>query len=374
MKILDADSDGWTEVESDEDGAERLGRSLAQILLAENLAVLAGLGASRCIADQNGSSSAPTMDDLWEAVAEADPEGLNAARSASGWSDDWPSDVELLLSRCQMANELGSGNPLSEFIERAERAIVEACRFTSAGMALPVHEAFLRKVARRTTRLPRAQIFTTNYDLAFETAAANTGFAVIDGFSHSYPRHFDPAYFDYDYALRDRSRSSSPVDWAPNVVHLHKLHGSVDWAAADGAVQRVDAPTRPLIIYPRSTKFEVSYQQPFLELMARFQSALRRADSGLLIVGTGLNDRHISEPILSAIRTNIRLAAAIVSPDLESGGNGVTSEILDLIKRGDRRLVAISGSFEMLVDVMPDLVPTTETERHQSRVRDEAQS
>ena len=94
-----------------------------------------------------------------------------------------------------------------------------------------MHEAFLRRIARRPARLPRTQLYTTNYDLAFETAASRTGFAVIDGFSHTAPQRFDSGYFDVDLALRDRQRAASAVEWMPNVLQLLKLHGSVELAA-----------------------------------------------------------------------------------------------------------------------------------------------
>jgi len=39
----------------------------------------------------------------------------------------------------------------------------------------------MRAVGRRSAQQQRLKLFTTNYDLAFEHAASNTGFVVIDG-------------------------------------------------------------------------------------------------------------------------------------------------------------------------------------------------
>jgi hypothetical protein len=367
MKLFEAQAQGWNGLD-DEAAAAALNRHLTSVLLAERLVILTGLGTSRCVADEDGKSLAPTMADLWQAAKTIAGDKFPALLERAGWNDTWREDIELLLSRCQMALELKEDDELRTFVVETERAIVAACRFVAPGQALPVHEAFLRRVARRSTNLPRTQLFTTNYDLAFETAAAATGFAIIDGFSHTYPQRFDGAYFDQDFASRDRERAAVPVDWVPNVLQLHKLHGSVDWAEAGGEVRRDFGVESPLIVYPRSSKFEASYQQPFLELMARFQAALRRPETGLLIVGSGFNDEHITQPIMAALRANVRLTAIVVSPGLETSDNESVETVRRLIAGGDRRLVLLAGTFEQFVPIVPDLVAETQAERHQARL------
>jgi SIR2-like domain len=368
MKLLTASTEGWQEIEGEGDAAIALQRTLSQTLLADRLVVLTGLGTSRCIADSAGNALAPTMADLWQAAKETAGDAFDGVLAKVGWSNEWREDIELLLSRCQMALELGDDDQLRRFIDETEAAIVAACRFITAETELPVHEAFLRKVARRSTRLPRTQVFTTNYDLAFETAAARTGFSVIDGFSHAYPQRFDGVYFEHDFATRDRERAAVPVDWVPNVLQLHKLHGSVDWLKDDTGVVRDSAASRPLIVYPRSSKFEISYQQPFLELMARYQRALRRPDTGLLVIGSGFHDDHIAHPLMAALRANVRLNAIIIAPSVETSENESIQTIAGFISRGDRRLGLLAASFEEAVPEIPDLVTATEAERHEGRL------
>jgi hypothetical protein len=370
MKFCSAQTGGWKSL--DEEGGDApaaLERTLTTLLLSERLVILAGLGTSRCLTSAEGESVAPTMADLWERAKGIAGGNFEDILERVGWADGTREDIELLLSRCQMAIELEADADLERFVTDAEAMIVAACRFVSPGLDLSIHEAFLRRVARRSTRLPRTQLFTTNYDLAFETAAARSGFAVIDGFSHSYPQRFDGVYFEHDFATRDRERAAVPVDWVPNVVQLHKLHGSVDWAAdSNGEVRRDAAEPQPLIVYPRSSKFEVSYQQPFLELMGRFQAALRRPETGLLILGSGFNDEHITQPIMAALRANVRLAAVVVSPGLETSENPNIKRIAALIEQGDRRLGLLATTFEDAVQRIPDLVAPSETERHEARV------
>jgi hypothetical protein len=329
--------------------------------------VLSGLGTSRCILDTEGHAVAPTMDDLWQAVKAASADSFERVLATVSWSSK-KEDVEQLLSRCQMQQDLTPSTELQAFIDAGEKAIADSCDFIDDGSDLGMHESFLRKVARRSTKLPRTQIFTTNYDLAFETAAAKLGFAVIDGFTASSPPRFDPVVFERDHARRDPAGSIEPIDWVPNVVQLHKLHGSIDWIE-DGVTVKREAPSgRPLIVYPRSSKFEVSYQQPFLELMARFQSSLRRSGTGLLVAGFGFEDSHIAEPFMAAVRGNVGLSVVVVSRSLESKDDGVIGNLKRLIAEGDRRIGLLAGSFEDAVQALPDLVASMEDEAHTKRL------
>jgi hypothetical protein len=369
MRMLAHGLADWADLhgeEPDEEAALQLRTRLKQLLGAERLLVLAGLGTSRCV---TAPQPAPTMHDLWERAKSCVGDARwGAALEAAGWREEYANDIELLLSRSQMILALrGEDGDIQSFVADCEAEIVSACRFVVAGTDLSTHEAFLRRVARRPARLPRVQLYTTNYDLAFETAASRTGFAVIDGFSHVAPQRFDGGYFDVDFAIRDRERAASIIDWMPNVLQLLKLHGSVDWEGTEQGIVRARGPDRPLIVYPRATKFEASYQQPFLEFMARFQAALRQPDLGLLIVGSGLNDRHIVEPLMAAVRSNTRLALAVVAPHLADSGNTAIDRFIDYTSKGDRRITLVEGTFEDLVEVLPELVPETEVEQHLGR-------
>ena len=57
-------------------------------------------------------------------------------------------------------------------------------------------------------------------------------------------------------------------------------------------------PAKTLDDYPRYSKFESSFDQPFIELMSRFQLSLREPNTGLIVVGFGFNDHHMAEPIM----------------------------------------------------------------------------
>lgn len=354
----------WRDINPQDDDSGACQQLLSDIALSPNLIVLCGLGSSLHL-NVSGRRIAPTMVDLWSAVS-SDPDFASTLDKIHFAATD--ENIERFLSHCQLSLALQPDDKTKGFIQRAERIIVRQCRFVTSSVDLSRHEMFLRKIARRSTRLPRLKLFTTNYDLAFEAAASRIGFITVDGFSHTLPSTFDGSNFNFDFVRRGDEREGP--EYIPNVFHLYKIHGSVDWELRDGRIIRVVEPEDPLIIYPRNSKFESSYNPPFLEMMSRLQVALRQPNTGLLIIGFGFNDDHISQPILAAIRSNVGLKAAFVSPLIskEARANQHLGTIEQLIRAGDDRLNLLEMSFEDLVSHLPDLVAKTEEEDHFRRL------
>lgn len=343
-----------------------LGEELGLIVGAETLIVLAGSGTSRDLAQQDAKArEAPTMADLWTAVA-----GLGEFAAVKGKLDGKLIDTENLehvLSDAQARQALSPADgDLKTFVTAAEGIVLDRCSFVTDGTDVGSHEIFLRKVARRSTRLQRTQVFTTNYDLAFETAAQRSRFNVIDGFGYA-GHDFDGGSFDLDYVRR---RPNEQLTLEPSVFHFLKLHGSVDWNAEGDTVRKVcEKPKSPVLIYPSAAKYQLSYQQPYLEFMSRFQIALRQPDVGLVVVGYGFNDDHLNAPIEAAIRSNVGLRAAVVTPSARAEDRADSIEwVEDLIVRGDRRLTMLTGTFKELVQLLPDIPPQEERDAHAERV------
>jgi len=369
-----ASTGGAPEIEAAKSAKLQLERTLSALLLSENLVVLTGSGTSLCVKDTAGNAIAPTMGQLWTKLSSATPrfgEILTKVHHPSDASGEPVKDIEMLLSRCQIAVELIADTQISDFIVSAEKMISSSCNFLDLlppNSGLPTHEAFLRKIARRPVRLPRTKLFTTNYDLCFETAASRAGYVLIDGFSHTLPQSFEGGNFTFDLVRRE-GVTDAPI-FASNVLQFLKLHGSVDWHREnDGTVSRRQSPAKPVMIYPKSAKFKSSYEQPYFEMMSRFQTALRVPNTGVLIVGFGYNDSHLVGPIDSALRTNASLRLLTVGPSYESTLPGLVAEMNKLIEAGDRRLTLLSGTFEDLVEIVPDLTSVSEEELHQSRIK-----
>src|SRR6187402_1412170 len=70
LRFLTSETEGWQDVHGD--GEAAFSSFLTQVLTSRQLAVLCGLGTSRCVVDRGGEPLAPNMNDLWRAVKEAD--------------------------------------------------------------------------------------------------------------------------------------------------------------------------------------------------------------------------------------------------------------------------------------------------------------
>ncbi|MFI7166518.1 SIR2 family protein [Rhodococcus erythropolis] len=342
-----------------------LDENLYSMLSSERLVVLTGLGTSLGLKTSAGAA-APTMRDLFDAV-----------KVLAGFTDVAPLDpvasnpkdpnVEALLSACQFQAALSPTHPASKFLTLAQDRILELCNFVDETTDLSTHNAFLRKVARRQAKLERTQIFTTNYDLAFEKSAQATNANVIDGFGLARQGFFDGNSFDLDVVRR---RRGEPPILEPNTFHLLKLHGSIDWDESDGEVSRTSTPKNPVLIYPSQHKYQLAFRPPYLESMSRLQMGLREPDITLVSIGFGFNDDHITGPIEAAIRSNIGLRLIVVRPDAKTSTKWhPTMSMLDkLIDSGDRRITLLNMTFSDFVKLIPETSPSDERELHSERV------
>lgn len=361
-------------------------RTLSDLLQCDHVMVLTGLGTSLCIRNAAGTTLFPTMSTLWsKAKHEFGKIAFNKVCRLVNYEGE--ENIEDLLSRCQMAEALNGGQSqvpdILQFIKSAEKTIRQACRQTLSEEDTITHEDFLRRLTRRSSRRPRACVFTTNYDQCFEVAASRIGLTVIDGFSFSTSPRFLPEMFDYD-VVTGSSYSKEP-DFIPRLLRLFKLHGSVDWHFRDGTLEKNGNTENPVLIYPQSGKYAASYSPPFLEIMSRFQGMLRNRNVGLLIACCGLNDKHIAEPVLSAVKSNTSLRMVMCAPDLcdvdaqslnnttDATGavtrNPVVRQLNQLIDNGDTRLTLINGFFPDLVKLMPMLPVQTDAEQHEYRIK-----
>lgn len=374
-------------------------RNLSDCFRCTNLVVLTGLGTSLHVNVQPkppgtggprephpGKRIAPTMADLWRACKANCGELFDEVIRLTNFPAGKGENIEALLSHCKIAEEfLGDGvekTRLKEFISKAEKTVRDSVRFLTVDDDVGLHANFLRRLVRRSTRKLRTKVFTTNYDLCFEYAARKGRYVIVDGFSHTTPQVFDSLYFSYDIVKRESNPESH--DFISNVFHLYKLHGSVDWTKNkdSGEIEKDSSTPSPLLIYPRNTKYELSFEQPYLEMMSAFQTALRQSDTGLLVLGFGFNDNHLAEPILSAINSNLNLKVVVCDPGLgpwaDSEGaqkegsdakHPYLSKLRYLIEHGDARLALISATFEQVVPLMPDIAAETDLEQHYERIR-----
>jgi hypothetical protein len=280
----------------------------------KHIVILAAAGTSL----DNGSNKGKTRDGLWEdGVA-----SINEVRNIL-WENETEKsqrittekDIESLLSHVLLMEKVdeAKASQLKPLREQLEKNIREACRLTLDVNNAP-HKNFLDKITARKANEPRVQLFTTNYDTLFEQAAQRGGYVVIDGFSFSFPRTFSGRYFDYDIVQREQTRIKGEESFVSKVFHLYKMHGSLTWKQTEqGMIQQVNTTETPLIVYPASDKYESSYEQPYFEMMSRFQQALRRENTLLIVLGFGFRDKHIQNVILEAVNQNPSFQLVIVN-------------------------------------------------------------
>ena len=264
----------------------------------------------------------------------------------------------------------GNCKEVSDFVEHCKKKILESCNFSSTEDSLDGHKTFIHRLSRRRVRDSRLKVFTTNYDTCFENAAGQQGVVVIDGFSFTKPRLYDPRFFDFDI-IRRNSSADSTSNYLEGVFQLYKLHGSVNWERdKDGTIEEKEAtPKGACMIFPAKGKYQQSYIQPHLELMARYLSSLREPNTCLIVCGFGFNDEHLSEPLLSAIKTNPYLKVIITDNSSEKYIEENESDVNDYWKR----LKALSSkgedvwfinvSFQKFANLIPDLRSLTPAEK-----------
>jgi len=225
-------------------------------------------------------------------------------------------DIEAFLTHIMLYEKINEdkNSIIVSLRKELEIKIKEACNLPLDKSSAP-HKTFLDKITARKPSDPRVQLFTTNYDTLFEQAANESGFVIIDGFSFTQPRKFSGRYFDYDIVHREQTRVKQEESFVSKVIHLYKLHGSLNWERdkKDEKIIQKDNPENPLIIYPASDKYESSYEQPYFEMMSRFQQALRNENVLLIIIGFGFQDKHIQNVIIEAVEQNPSFQLVIVN-------------------------------------------------------------
>lgn len=339
----------------------------------KHLAVLSGAGTSM----DNGTKPGKTRTELWDSYKD-EITGIQKVISSKGKTMKKNIDnivenknIEDFLSYALLYEKLNGqilssdGNNLTKELESN---IADACRLELADDN-KCHREFIKKVTARRPGEPRTQIYTLNYDTLFEQAAQDLNYIVLDGFSFTLPRRFNGSNFDYDVVYRERSRVKSEESYVPNVFQFFKMHGSINWEKeSDGKIIQKDITDNPCIIYPASQKYEISYEQPFFEMMAHFQRTLRSEGTLLIVVGFGFQDKHVQNVIKEAVDQNPNFHLIIVcygmKEDVDFSGNktyvesGIAPQLckgyIDKDFKVPSNLSIFFGTFKEFVEVYPE--------------------
>lgn len=112
----------------------------------------------------------------------------------------------------------------------------------------------------------------------------------------------------------------------------------------DNDVIQTNSPLKAMMIYPNSNKYESSYEQPYFEMMSRFQSELRKNGTTTLItVGFSFADKHIFTMINEALNQNPSLNLVIIEPFIKPDLNENFKKLFEQSKRSSQ--IVIIGEF-----------------------------
>lgn len=343
----------------------------------KNLLVLSGAGSSM---DVRG----PSMQQLWDKAEEkyknGNIDGFKIIREAVNFKSE-KKDLEALLSQIDGFGKFvndpeieidNTKQKLSTIKNDIFDLIKTNCTIPKPKENFP-HKILLEKLLQRKQTNPRVKVFTLNYDLLFEYAANEVNAIVVDGFSFTFPRTFSGRFFDYDIVQREGSKLKEEDNFIQRVFHLHKLHGSLNWERNnDGKVEIKETPEKPLMIYPRDAKYEDSYEQPYFEMMARFQRNLRlNNDTMLICIGYSFNDKHINAAIEEALNQNPGFRLAVFDPGFDN--EGVSSSLKEIKKAAleSERILLASETFTDFAKYFPEIQTYSNSNQEQINLRNE---
>ncbi|USD35749.1 SIR2 family protein [Ferrimonas sp. SCSIO 43195] len=344
---------------------------LSKALQLPNLALFAGSGAS--LVEPRG----PSMWDLWVRCLFTNGEynssipaieqfrkDAQAVCEKVRYTDLESPNIEHFLSACDAYLVVyPEDEEVKPFVSSCKAVILEACSefLDDPQSDISAYTEMLRKLARRRTRDPRLKVFTTNYDMCFETASSDLGMMVVDGFSYTRRRRFDGQYFNFDVV----NRASEEQAFIQGVIQLYKLHGSVSWERRGDGIFEVQhpSPDSACLIYPAKGKYQQAFIQPHLELLSRYLEFLRLPNACLVVSGFGFNDDHLSEPVLSAVKANPSLKLIVCDYAAREQIGGAGSHYWQKLASSGADVTFINASFKQLAELIPNLTALSPAEQ-----------
>lgn len=323
----------------------------------ENLNILTGAGSSINIG-KNGKTGrilSQLWDDSEKELTEVKFKKLQELVKYEDKDNDGKiiKNLEKLLSLLNTAKDYVhiAGIDIEQSVEQIKKLIKDKC-----SLELPEnapHISLLNKVTKRKVTYPRVKLFTLNYDTLFEQAGKVGNFTIVDGFSFSLPRIFSGRNFDLDIVSRNNSRVKEEDNFVPKVFHLYKLHGSIDWCKENNSIFQKDEVDNALMIYPNQSKYESSYEQPYFEMMSRFQQALRNENVLLICIGFSFGDKHIVTAIKEALEQNPSFQLLVVNKGIDLENENLRPFIE--VAKEHSNISFVSELFEDFVKNYPDL-------------------
>ena len=294
---------------------------LSAVLQTEHLGLLIGSGftttigfAAKATATGMGADSFSSEFDK-EIKAFADSSAVLCGRGTANIEDQIRAALTLLGGLKVLGDQRADTleKELDELLKKFLESLLVTERGIRNGLDDPELEAkhllisFLLTFASRAASRERLHVFTTNYDRLIELGCDLAGLRAIDRFVGALTPVFRSSRIEVDYHYNPPGIRGEPR-YLEGVVHLTKLHGSLDWrwenqelrkyAVPFGADPKhpdvVSSPAQSIMIYPNPAKDVETLQFPYADLFRDFSAAVCRPNTSLITYGYGFGDDHIN--------------------------------------------------------------------------------
>jgi len=214
------------------------------------------------------------------------------------------------------------------------------------------HKSFIKSLLQRPLNLRRANIFTTNYDLAFEHSFDELGVHYMNGFSGYHTRVFKPEVYEYDLYYPGNT-TEGKVRRIERMIKYYKLHGSISWIREESSAKNQYGITErnidwirsnldlagDIMIYPTAHKKGYTLDFPYSELFRQFAAAITQPQSVLFCVGYSFFDEHINDIIFQSLSVP---SFTLIIVDFKGTGNEIIRKLNEL---ADPRVIILAGPF-----------------------------
>ena len=306
--------------------------------------------------DAGGKPIIPGVNDLTAQVLSSlsGPHGAAAKAIHTELAD--ASNIESILSRVRLLEQaLGSisvnGLDGKEYGKLAKSVCASIGQLV--GPKLPAQRNPYNELVAwisGTLRTHAVEVFTTNYDLLFEEAFERARAAYFDGFSGGNAPFFDPVTVAGD-------------DLPPRWSRLWKLHGSLGWAAENGAIVRRGGREANELVYPDYLKYDLTQKQPYAALFERLKNFLLTPDTLLLAIGFSFRDAHICAVLDETLAMNAN--AAVIAFQY----NSLPEEVCACRIAVDRPNLSVYASDGAVVSGVPGLWVPGELPKNWAEIR-----
>ena len=243
------------------------------------------------------------------------------------------------------------------------------------------HRSFLTSLLQRPLNLRRANIFTLNYDLAFEYACDELGIEYINGFVGFNERNFRPEVYSYDFFFPGDT-TEGKVRRIERVIKYYKLHGSLNWIYKNQnknnpyglyeipielvrmKLENEKDNLGEIMIYPTSSKKEYTLNFPYSELFRKFADRLQQPEAVLFVIGYSFYDEHINDIIYQALANPSFTLVIVDFNGTQSGGE--IKRLNDL--KDPRIIISQGGELGDFKYFSKELLPTMDQEDTRAKV------